>query len=363
MLGKPSLRQAALSIGAAVFVILAFGGPEGPAGPSRPAQAASPAGEAEFPPPPPLGLDDILIPADNPMTREKVELGRLLFFEKRISADGTVACATCHMPDRGFSNARQYGVGVEGKLGVRNVPTVLNAAYYTSQFWDGRAKTLEEQAQGPILNPAEMASSEERVVRVLGAIPAYREAFRRAFGDPAVSLDRTAKAIASFERTLLSGGSPFDRWRFEGAESAVPAEAKRGFELFKTKAQCVKCHLVDEFSAPFTDNKFHNIGIGMDRKKPELGREEITKEPKDRGKFKTPSIRDAALTAPYMHDGRFNTLEEVIDFYDKGGHPNPNLDPDIFPLKLTPGEKKDLAAFIRTLTGRFPKVAAPEMPR
>ncbi|MBI2131343.1 MAG: cytochrome-c peroxidase [Candidatus Tectomicrobia bacterium] len=302
-------------------------------------------------------------PPDNPMTREKVELGRLLFFEKRISADGTAACATCHMPARGFSNARQYGVGVEGKLGIRNVPTVLNAAYYSSQFWDGRAKSLEEQAKGPILNPAEMASSEERVVKILGAIPAYGEGFRRAFGDPAISLDRAAKAIATFERTLVSGGSPFDRWKFGGEEAAISADAKRGFDLFKSKAQCVKCHLVDEFSVPLTDNKFHNIGIGMDKQKPELGRAEITKDRKDRGKFKTPSLREVTRTAPYMHDGRFNTLEEVLDFYDKGGHPNPSLDPDIFPLKLTQKEKKDLLAFLRTLEGNAPRVAEPEAPR
>ncbi|MBI1725209.1 MAG: c-type cytochrome [Candidatus Tectomicrobia bacterium] len=327
------------------------------------ANPPAPSGGGELPPPPPLGLDDIPVPPDNPMTREKVELGRLLFFEKRISADGTAACATCHMPARGFSNARQYGVGVEGKLGIRNVPTVLNAAYYSSQFWDGRAKSLEEQAKGPILNPAEMASSEERVVKILGAIPAYGEAFRRAFGDPAISLDRAAKAIATFERTLVSGGSPFDRWKFGGEEAAISADAKRGFDLFKSKAQCVKCHLVDEFSAPLTDNKFHNIGIGMDKQKPELGRAEITKDRKDRGKFKTPSLREVTRTAPYMHDGRFNTLEEVLDFYDKGGHPNPSLDPDIFPLKLTQKEKKDLLAFLRTLEGNAPRVAEPEAPR
>jgi cytochrome c peroxidase len=267
------------------------------------------------------------------------------------------------MPTRGFSNARQYGVGVEGKLGIRNVPTVLNAAYYSSQFWDGRAKSLEDQAKGPILNPAEMASSEERVVKVLGAIPAYREAFRRAFGDPAISLDRAARAIATFERTLVSGGSPFDRWKFGGEEGALSAEEKRGFDLFKSKAQCVKCHLVDEFSAPFTDNKFHNIGIGMDKQKPEPGRAEITKDRKDHGKFKTPSLREVTRTAPYMHDGRFNTLEEVIDFYDKGGHPSPSLDPDIFPLKLTQKEKKDLLAFLRTLEGNAPRVEEPEAPR
>ena len=358
MLKNPSTRKAALCLWAALsFAAAGIAG-----GASLWAAQPSP-DPGELPPPPPLGLDDLPVPPDNPMTREKVELGRLLFFEKRISSDGTVACATCHMPTRGFSNARQYGVGVEGKLGVRNVPTVLNAAYYTRQFWDGRAQSLEEQAKGPIQNPAEMNSSEERVVKVLSAIPAYPEAFRRAFGDPAINLDRAARAIATFERTLVSGNSPFDRWKFGGDERAISAEAKRGFDLFKNKAQCLKCHLVDEFSAPFTDNKFHNIGIGMDKQKPEIGREEITRDRKDRGKFKTPSLREITRTAPYMHDGRFNTLEEVVDFYDKGGHPNPNLDPDISPLKLTPKEKQEILAFLRTLEGNAPQVKEPEAPR
>ena len=327
------------------------------------AQDARVKAQEELPPEPPLGLDDVPVPDDNPMTRPKVELGRLLYFEKRFSGDGMVSCATCHMPRRGFSNARQYGKGFDGRLTLRNVPTVINAAYNESQFWDGRAASLEEQAKGPILHPSEMASSEARIIRTLGAIPEYRKRFEEAFGSPGISLERVVQAIATFERTLLSGNSPFDRWKYGGDEAALPSRAKRGFEVFKSKGNCVKCHLVDEFSAPFTDDKFHNLGIGMDKKPFEAGREKITGKIKDRGKFKTPTLRHITQTAPYMHDGRFATLAEVVDFYEKGGHPNPFLDPDMKPLKLTKTEKEDLIAFMGALTGDLPEVKTPELPK
>ena len=327
------------------------------------AQDARAQAQEEFPPEPPLGLDDVPVPEDNPMTRPKVELGRLLYFEKRFSGDGKVSCATCHAPRRGFSNARQYGTGFEGRLTLRNVPTVINAAYNESQFWDGRAVSLEEQARGPILHPSEMASSEEKIVRTLGAIPEYRERFAAAFESPGVSLERVVQAIAAFERTLLSGNSPFDRWKYGGDESALSPRAVRGFEVFMKRGNCVKCHLVDEFSAPFTDDKFHNLGVGMDKKPLQLGREAITKKIKDRGKFKTPTLRHITQTAPYMHDGRFVSLEEVVDFYDKGGHPNPHLDPDMKPLQLTKTEKEDLIAFMGALTGDLPEVKTPELPK
>ena len=317
----------------------------------------------ELPPEPPLGLDDVPVPENNPMTRPKVELGKRLFFEKRISRDGKVSCATCHMPRRGFSNARQYGTGFDGRLTLRNVPTVINAAYNESQFWDGRAESLEEQAKGPILHPGEMASSEAKTIRTLGAVPEYRQRFTESFGSPGISLDRVVQAIATFERTVLSGNSPFDRWKFGGDKSALSPRAIRGFKVFTSKGNCVKCHLVDEFSAPFTDDKFHNIGIGMDKKPVEIGREKITGKIKDRGKFKTPTLRHINQTAPYMHDGRFATLEEVVDFYDKGGHPNPHLDPDMKPLKLTKTEISDLIAFMGALTGDLPEIKAPGLPK
>ena len=319
--------------------------------------------QEELPPEPPLGLDDVPVPENNPMTRPKVELGRMLYFEKRFSGDGKVSCATCHMPRRGFSNARQYGTGFDGRLTLRNVPTVINAAYNESQFWDGRAGSLEEQAKGPILHPSEMASSEAKIIRTLGAIPEYRQRFAEAFGSPGISLERVVRAIATFERTVLSGNSPFDRWKFGGGKSALSPRAIKGFKVFTSNGNCVKCHLVDEFSASFTDDKFHNIGIGMDKKPLEIGREKITRKIKDRGKFKTPTLRHINQTAPYMHDGRFATLEEVVDFYEEGGHPNPHLDPDMKPLKLTKTEKEDLIAFMGALTGDLPEIKAPELPK
>ncbi len=315
--------------------------------------------EEELPPPPPLGMDEVPIPEDNPMTRPKIELGRMLFFEKRISADGTIACATCHMPRRGFTNGRQYGIGIGGRIGLRNTPTLINAAYNEAQFWDGRAGSLEEQAKGPIQHPAEMGATEEHIARVLGSVPAYRAAFRKAFGTEKITLGLAAKAIATFERTILSGGSPFDRWKYGGEKNAMSPAAMRGFTVFRDRGKCVKCHLVDEFSAPFTDNKFHNIGVGAHAKPPHIGREKVSRRPRDRGKFKTPTLREISRTAPYMHDGNMSTLEEVIDYFDKGGLPNANLDPDIKPLKLTPGEKKDLIAFLRSLNGGLPPFAAP----
>lgn len=327
------------------------------------AQKAQPREAEELPPPPPLGLDDVPVPEDNPMTRPKIELGRRLFFDRRISGDGAVSCATCHMPRRGFSNARQYGTGFEGRLTLRNVPTLINAAYHEFLFWDGRAGSLEEQAKGPILHPGEMASSEEKIIETLGAIQGYGARFREAFGSEEISLERVAQAIATFERTLLSGNSPFDRWKFGGDESAMSKAAIRGFKVFTSKGNCVKCHLADEFSAPFTDDKFHNLGVGMDKRPIHAGREKITKKIRDRGKFKTPTLRHVTQTAPYMHDGRFATLGEVVDFYDKGGHPNPHLDPDMKPLNLTKAEKEDLIAFMGALIGDLPVVEAPELPK
>lgn len=333
------------------------------AAPPAHAQKAQPREAEELPPPPPLGLDDVPVPEDNPMTRPKIELGRRLFFDGRISGDGAVSCATCHMPRRGFSNARQYGTGFGGRLTLRNAPTLINAAYHEFLFWDGRAGSLEEQAKGPILHPSEMASSEEKIIETLGAIQGYGTLFREAFGSEEISLERVAQAIASFERTLLSGNSPFDRWKFGGDESAMSKAAIRGFKVFTSKGNCVKCHLADEFSAPFTDDKFHNLGVGMDKRPIHAGREKITKKIRDRGKFKTPTLRHVTQTAPYMHDGRFATLEEVVDFYDRGGHPNPHLDPDMKPLNLTKAEKEDLIAFMGALNGDLPVVEAPELPK
>jgi cytochrome c peroxidase len=331
------------------FVVLAPGA----------AGAATAGSKSEYPPPPPLGLDEVPIPEDNPMTPAKVELGRRLFFEKRISGDGSLSCATCHNPRHGFSNARQYGIGIGGRIGLRNVPTALNAAYNDTQFWDGRARSLEAQARGPILHPAEMGATETYVISTLGADPAYRASFQKAFGTEKIIFDLVVKAIATFERTLLSGNSPFDRWFFGEEKTAISTAAQRGFGIFKTKGNCVKCHLVDSFSAPLTDNKFHNVGVGSDGKPPHIGRQKISKLARDWGKFKTPTLRDISKTAPYMHDGTLQTLEEVIDYYDRGGLANWNLDPDMKLLKLSKKEKGDLLAFLKSLDGDLPPIKAP----
>ncbi len=226
------------------------------------------------------------------MTRPKIALGRMLFFEKRLSADGTISCAACHIPRRGFTNGRQYGIGIGGRIGLRNVPTIFNTAYNKRQFWDGRAKTLEEQAIVPMMHPAEMGATPERVALVLGALPAYRAAFRRAFGTDKITLDHAVNAIASFERSILSGGSPFDRWKYGGEKNAISPAAKRGFSVFMGRGNCMKCHLVGESSALFTDNQFHNIGVGAQANPPHPGREKITGRANDWGKFKTPSLRE-----------------------------------------------------------------------
>jgi cytochrome c peroxidase len=224
------------------------------------------------------------------------------------------------------------------------------------QFWDGRAGSLEEQALGPIHNPIEMGETLENVVKKLNAIPGYRIQFQRVFGTAATT-EGIAKAIASFERTVVSGPSPYDRY-LSGDASALGKAALCGLALFNGKGHCSPCH-----SGPaFSDQSFHNIGVGMDKAEPDLGREKITGSPEDRGKFKTPGLRNVALTYPYLHDGSEKTLMDVVEYYDRGGDPNPDLDPLMLPLALTRGEKEDLVAFLEALTGVQPVIEKPELP-
>ena len=307
----------------------------------------------------PLGLDDteLRIPEDNPLTNEKIELGKLLFFDKRLSVDGIVACANCHNPKFGFTDGEPVSTGVGGQKGGRSAPTAINRAFSTLQFWDGRAPSLEEQAKGPMVNPIEMANpSHDAVVERLKKIKGYRELFKNAFGTEDLTIEHGVKAIASFERTVLSGNSAFDKFESGGDTLALSESAKRGLELFREKARCTQCHA----GFNFTDEKFHNIGVGMDKPRPDLGRYNVTKDEKDKGAFKTPTVREIASTAPYMHDGGFKTLEEVVDFYDKGGTPNPNLDKEIKELKLSAEEKKDLVEFLKSLSGEGWQVTPPE---
>lgn len=293
----------------------------------------------------PLGLDsDLAIPADNPLTSAKAELGSFLYFDKRLSKDATVSCATCHHPNKGWSDQQPVSTGFQGSKGTRNAPTVVNATYMALQFWDGRAKTLEEQSLGPIVNPVEMANTHEAMVGTLQKIAGYGPLFQRAFGTPEVTKERVAQAIASFERTLLGGNSRFDRYA-AGDKTALSEAESRGRELFFGKANCTRCHVGSNFS----DSDFHNLGVGMRAPNPDLGRYEVTRDEKDKGAFKTPTVRDLSRTAPYMHDGSQKTLEEVIDFYDRGGEANPYLDFRVVKLNLTAQEKADLLTFLKSL--------------
>jgi cytochrome c peroxidase len=305
----------------------------------------------------PVSRLPVPVPADNPQTDAKVALGARLFFDPRLSADDTISCATCHDPKKAWANHDPVDTGVGGKKGNRNSGTVLDAAYMKFQFWDGRAASLEEQALGPIHNPVEMDETLEHVVSKLNAIPGYREQFQQVFGT-GVTTDGIAKAIAAFERTVVSGPSPYDRY-LAGDTSALSPEAERGLAVFRGKGRCTLCH----FDEMLSDQVFHNLGVGMDKPNPDLGREAVTKNPRERGRFKTPGLRNVALTWPYLHDGSAKTLEDVIEFYDQGGLDNPQLDPWMRRLKLSDRDKQDLVAFLTSLTGTLPEIAAPALPR
>ncbi len=322
------------------------------------------------------------VPPDNPQTPAKIALGQKLFFDGRLSVDGTIACSTCHDPARAFTDGRPVSIGVKGRVGQRNAPTVLNALYNKTQFWDGRAKTLEDQAAFPIANPSEMGQpSLDAAVAQIAALPEYQQAFRSVFGRPPSGPD-LVRAIASYERTQFSFDSPFDRF-IAGDKNAISESAKRGWELFNTRARCNKCHALTEEKRDatyFTDNDFHNIGIGIIRhdvvalscqaeqlinsgnatavdhaaiqtNMSVLGRFLITKKDADIASFKTPDLRNVLITAPYFHDGSQETLWDVMDHYNKGdGIHNPYLDEDMQPLALTEGEIDDVVAFLATLT-------------
>jgi len=301
-------------------------------------------------------LPPLPVLADNPQTDAKVRLGAQLYFDPRLSADNTISCATCHDPKTGWANHSPTDTGIGGQVGGRNSGTILDAAYMRVQFWDGRAGSLEEQALGPIHNPIEMGETLENVVRKLNAIPGYKAQFQAVFGTD-VSTDGIAKAIAAFERTVVSGPSPYDRW-LAGERSAMTPTAVRGMNLFNGKGHCSPCH-----SGPtFSDQGYHNIGVAMDKKDPDLGREVISKDPRDRGRFKTPGLRNCALTSPYLHDGSEKTLADVIAYYDRGGTANSNLDPLMLPLRLTSRERADLVAFLEALTGTQPNITPPTLP-
>jgi cytochrome c peroxidase len=339
----------------------------------------------EFVNKPPLGLPAVPVPVDNPITKEKIALGRKLFFDRRLSINDTFSCAICHIPEQGFTNNEiQTAIGVEGRSIKRNAPSVYNSAYLQKIFHDGREFTLEQQVWAPLLARNEMANpSIGYVINKIKAISEYDGLFEQAFNGRGPTMETVGMALANYQRALNAADSPFDRWYFAKQEDVVNEQVKRGFEIFTGKGACNTCHLIHEDYALFTDDQLHNTGLGFQAsmgitsattrvqlapgvyadldneviqrvsrpKENDLGRYEVTENPNDRWKYRTPSLRNVALTAPYMHDGSLLSLREVIEFYDKGGVPNELLSPLIKPLNLLETETEDLIAFLNSLTG------------
>jgi len=296
-------------------------------------------------------------PAGNEPNAARIELGRALFFDPRLSGSAMISCATCHNPALGWGDGQPTAVGDGAKRLGRATPTVLNTAYQPLQMWDGRKNSLEDQALGPIGSTAEMNMPLEKMTTELGTIPGYAPMFEQAYPGEGITQATVAKAIASYERTVVSTESPFDRWR-KGDERAVGEDAKRGFALFNGKARCALCHQ----GWNFTDNGFHNIGLRSQGDTEDEGRFAHRKVKVLKGAFKTPTLRDIALTAPYMHNGAYRTLAEVVDHYDRGGDDKSNLSPNIQPLGLSAQEKLDLVAFMKSLTGAPMTVEVPHLP-
>ncbi|MCS7237019.1 MAG: cytochrome-c peroxidase [Thermoguttaceae bacterium] len=354
-----------------VYVVAGCGQPaqQAPSPPAAQPSAQAPAAPAkqEAPPAapkeeayvinPPLGLPPVPIPADNPMTKAKVELGKMLYFDTRLSADRTISCATCHDPQKAWAEDRPTSVGFKGQLGPVNSPTVINTAYARALFWDGRAASLEEQALGPIENPKEMGHSLEELVKQLSEVPEYVRRFQEAFGT-GVTKDGIAKAIAAFERTILSGNSPYDRYQ-AGDKTALSEEQVRGLRIFEDN--CAVCH-----SPPlFSNYQYYNAGIGLDKEPSNKGRMAVTGDERDFGKFRVPPLREVAKTAPYFHDGSVATLEEAVRIMAQGGIDNPRLAAQFKTLKqaqLSDQDIKDLVAFLNALSGEYPIVEPPQLP-
>ena len=297
-------------------------------------------------------------PSTNLNYKAKIELGKQLYFDGRLSKSGAISCAFCHNPGTGFADPRQTSIGIDGGVGGRQSPTVYNTAFNHVQFWDGRARSLEEQAIGPIHNPIEMGETHENVVRKLGKVKGYQQQFRAVFGTE-VNLQGIAEAIAAYERTVISTNSAFDKY-VAGDVTAMDEAAVRGMALFKAKARCILCH-----NGPnFTDNQFHNLGVPqVGPLKEDLGRYYVTKAERDKAAFKTPTLRSISETAPYMHDGAFKNLEEVVEFLNAGGGANQNLSTLVKPLSLTSEEKADLVAFLKALTGEPIPFQLPKIPK
>lgn len=306
----------------------------------------------------PLGLPKLPVPADNPITKEKVELGKMLYFDKRVSKDGSVSCASCHVPKEGWAERDPVSTGILGQKGGRNAPTVINAAYAACQFWDGRAASLEEQAVGPVANPIEMGSSMDVVVQRFSTIPEYQQRFQKVFGT-GVTEKGFAQAIAAFERTILAGNSPYDQFK-AGKKDALSDAQQRGLKIFE-KAGCANCHAAPLFST----YEFHNAGVAATGAKADAGRKMVTKKEEDTGAFRVPSLRNVADTAPYFHDGSAKTLDEAVALMAAGGKDNPHRSSDLDAVreaKLTPRDQRDLIEFLNALSGSFPVIDPPKLP-
>lgn len=295
-------------------------------------------------------------PVDNPWSKEKEDLGEMLYFDPRLSGDNSISCATCHHPEKGWSDGLPRTIGFGGKELGRHSPTIINSGYFAVQFWDGRAKSLEEQALGPIQAAGEMNQDLDELVKELNAVPEYVKRFQKVFGG--ITAENIGKAIATFERSVVSNHAPYDKY-MTGDKSALSASAVNGIGLFFGKAKCVICH-----NGPvFTDSGFHNIGVQQHGPlKEDLGRFNISNEDFDKGGFKTPGLRSVSISAPYMHDGSAASLTEVVQFYNRGGDVKENLSPFITPLELTDSEVQDVVEFLKALDGEPIQVVLPQLP-
>ncbi len=326
---------------------------------SLPVQLRSAKPEAEVTagvPPLPLGLPKVEWPEDNPYSPARAELGRILFFDGRLSSNGRISCAFCHQPEHAFSATTPLSFGVDDQPTGRHTPTLINRAWGRSEFWDGRAPTLEAQVIIPVTHPHEMGMTADKVVATLEGIKGYAPLFSAAFGDRAINFTRVSQALATFERMIVSGNSAYDRY-VAGDKSALTKEQKSGMSFFNGKGECAECHNGPNFS----DEKFANLGLGMAAPHPDPGREEVTKKHGDFGKFKVPTLRDLAHRGPYMHDGSVKTLGEVLDFYAGGGLPNPHVDTRLIKFYLDGETKRDLLSFLDALNGEgWQNIQAPQ---
>ncbi|HVP12836.1 MAG TPA: cytochrome c peroxidase [Phycisphaerae bacterium] len=328
-----------------MLMAVAFGQQQSPPGAAAPEQ--------------PKGLPPLAVPKENPLTPAKVELGKMLYFDRRLSSDGTIACATCHDPQKAWAEHEPTSTGIHKQIGSRNAPTIINAAHMPLMFWDGRMKTLEEQALGPIENPIEMGMKMELVVENLRKVPEYQKRFKEVFGTD-VTKEGVAQAIAAFERTILSGDTPYDCYD-AGDKNALTEVQKRGMEIFMNTGQCATCH-----SPPvFSNGRFYNAGVDAEKKEPDTGRKKVTNNDKDMGSFRVPHLRNVADTGPYFHDGSASKLEEAVRLMARGGKDNPNLSPTLKSVReanLSDENIKELVEFLKTLSGKYPIVEPPKLP-